>query len=180
MNQELRKRAGENLRFMRTSRRMTALDLAIKLNEEFGETITESAILKYEKGERPMSQERVVQFAFCLNCSVASLMDGLDLNQERRQEKKELRQLPRSVHAIFHWVATSWKGNIAVLATAFGLYAATPHKYRRHAMMELLSQIDKAVKKGDLRQDDIPECIRIGIPALERSLGNLYDKEENQ
>lgn len=177
MKSDLSKRGGSNLRYIRHLRNMSAEDLSAKMMELFGEDVSASAIMKYESGERPITQEHTSKFASCLGCNIATLMDGLDLSQTQTTTIQELRSLPRVVHEIFYWVATKWHGNIVSLATAFGLYAATPARYRRYAMMELLSQIDRAVSEGAIRWEDIPSCIRQGIPALQRSLGSLYDED---
>ena len=176
MKSELSMRGGSNLRYIRRLRGMTVEDLSAAMMQLFGEDLSPSAISKYESGVRPITQEHTAKFAKCLNCSIASLMDGLDLNQEPVNDTRELRMLPVVVHQIFHWVATRWDGNIVALATAWGLYAATPGRYRKYAMMELLTQKDNAVRAGDMKETDIPDCIRKGIPSVEALLGGLYDE----
>lgn len=176
MKTDLSARGGANLRYIRKLRKLSAEELSSRMMELFGEDVSASAIRKYEAGERPITQEYTAKFAKALNCSVAALMDGLDLSQEPTAQIQELRLLPRVVHEIFHWVATKWQGNIVALATAFGLYAATPGRYRKYAMMELLVQKDKAIQDGVMTESDIPDCIRSGIPAVEEELGGLYDE----
>lgn len=177
MKSELSIRGGANLRYIRKLRGLSTDDLAGLMAARFGTDITGSAICKYESGDRPITQALTAEFAAVLNCSVATLMDGLDLNQTPAPETQELRQLPKIVHEIFHWVATVWKGNIVALATAFGLYAATPGRYRKYAMMELLTQVSAAIQDGAIDQEDIPACIRQGIPTVEQLLGGLYDND---
>lgn len=176
MKSELTKRGGANLRHIRKSRGLTAEDLASRMLEMFSEDISASAILKYESGDRPITQEYTAMFAAFLDCSIAALMDGLDLNQTRSENITELRKLPPVVHDIFYWVATKWQGNIIALATAFGLYAATPGRYRKFAMMEILTQKEHAIREGAMKQEEIPSCISQGIPTVEELLGGLYDE----
>lgn len=177
MKTELSTRGGANLRNIRKLRGLSAEELSARLMERYRQDISASAILKYESGDRPITQEHTAIFAACLDCSVAALMDGMDLSQPRSDTFRELRRLPQPVHEIFYWCATKWRGNIVALATAWGLYAVTPGRYRKYAMMELLSQKDRAIQDGALQEADIPACIRSGIPTVEELLGGLYDDE---
>ena len=156
MKTELSKRGGANLRYVRKRRGMTTDDLCDLMMQKFGEEISPSAILKYECGDRPISQVLTAQFAACLNCSIATLMDGMDMSQEPKPDVQELRKPPPVVHDIFYWCAPRWNGNIVALATAWGLYAATPGRYRKYAMMELLNQSERAVSDGAMKYEDIP------------------------
>lgn len=171
---ELTTRGGANLHHMRKARGMTASRLADMMMERFGVSLSPSIISKYESGAVAMTQPLVAQFAACLDCSVATLMDGLDLSQNRSDSVQELRKLPPDVHEIFYWVATRWDGDIVALVTAFGQYAAVPEEYRKYAMMELLTQKSRAITAGDMAVSDTPDCVTRNLPHLEELLGSRY------
>lgn len=167
-------RGGANLKYVRKLRGLTANQLASLMMERFGVSISPSALSKYESGKLPISQEMVAQFAFCLDCSIATLMDGLDLTQNSTDSVHELRKLPPDVHEIFYWVATQWHGDIVALVTAFGQYAAVPEEYRKAAMLELLTQKEQAIIDGAMAEASTPECVKRNLPHLEDLLGALY------
>lgn len=175
MREQLRKRGGENLRAIREMRGLTCKQLADRVAERYGIQIGADSICKYERGTVPVAADMVAIFAACLDCSVATLMDGMDLNQPRSETVQELRMLSRDSHETFHWVATKWRGDADALITAFGAYAATPGRYRKYAMMELLVQIDRAIRDGSMKKEDIPPSVLRGLPHVEELLGGLYE-----
>lgn len=175
MKSDISVRGGSNLRYMRTMRCLSLSQLSALMMERFGEEVSESTISRYESGDRPLTQQLIVHFAACLNCSVATLMDGLDLSQPKQDTVQELRMLSPDSHETAHWISTKWQGDADALITAWGAYAATPGPYRKFAMMELLIQMDHAIHDGKLSMDDIPPSVLRGLPHVEELLGGLYE-----
>lgn len=175
MREQLRKRGGENLRAIREMRGLTCKQLADRIAERYGIVIGADSISKYERGSVPLSGDMIPIVAACLDCSIAALMDGLDLNQPRSEIVQELRMLSHDSHSTLRWVGTEWRGDADALITAFGAYAATPGRYRKYAMMELLIQMDRAIRDGAISIEDIPPSVLRGIPHVEELLGGLYD-----
>src|SRR5688572_17698382 len=79
---------GGSIRRVRTTKRLTQMDLAAHLEIDFGIEIDRSAVGKIERGERKLTDIELVAFAEALGVSVSDLLPDSPLealvNQMRR------------------------------------------------------------------------------------------------
>lgn len=151
---------------------------AEKLSEEYegrtGKKLSSDAIVKLERGIRPINLEQIIDFALVLDCSIQTLLEGTDPRLSQTETTKEMRMLSEQSNRVMRWVGSEWEGDSDALITAFGMYAAVPGEYRKWAMLELLTQKGKAIESGAMTEGDIPDCVKEGMPHLEELLGGLY------
>lgn len=171
---EIAERVGLNIKSMRMIRAMTLDKLSQRIEQLTGETITANTIGKYERGAILPGLDKLMLLAIGLDCNLTSLQEGIDPRREAKTEFREMRMLSEQSGDIMRWVSSEWEGDTDALITSFGLYAATPGEFRRHALMELIEQKNAAIKAGDMAEDDIPECVKRGLPHMLESLGGLY------
>ena len=157
-------RLGRNLKAIREKRGLTAEQVAERIG------ITADSVYKYERGERRLSVEVMMQGVAALEDSVMNVLRGLD-PRGYHDDGKAYNILSPSESKIMRYLATDWKGDIHALVIADGLYAALPEEYRREVIMAMVMQADRAVADGKLKQDQLPE----GMEYMLQQLGKLYD-----
>lgn len=163
------KALGENLRNIRTLRRLTVSQVADIVG------ISPDDVRKYERGERALTVEKMISFAVAVNCSLPSMLEGLDPRMgEQQRLTRELRLLSRNEHGILHYMATEWDGDRKALIISDGVYMAIPPYRRREVIMTLELQKEAALRCGEITEDDLPEDVEY----MQEKLGQLYTPGE--
>lgn len=161
---------GENIRSVRRLRGMTGEALSRAIQAKCGCTISDGAIRRWERNERSVTVGDLIMLAIALDCSLQTLLDGLDPRMGNVPETKgKIGMLSPEDHQILRHLATDWRGDIHALIVAMGVYGALPEPYARDAMIGLMLQMAEAIRNGELSVHDLPD----GIPYLEKKIGGL-------
>lgn len=155
---------GANLKRLRKLRSLTV--------EAFASLVDESpdSIRHYERGDRPLSVEKLYSYAIALDADPQSLLLDLDPRKPSPPLKGEVHRLSADDSAIMRKISTEWQGDIHALCIAVGLYAALPPESRREVVMSLRLESDKALQSGTLSISDLPP----NLSYLEQQHGSLY------
>ena len=154
---------GNNIRNMRKIRGMT-IEQAADLCE-----ITKDAWRKYEKGERSLTVEDMLQIADVLNCSEQNFLRGL--RGEPEPTVKEIRKLDRDEHEILEHISTDFRGDRKALIIATGVYASIPPQRRREIMLVLNMQMEDSIRCGEIAAESLPR----GTEYMQAALGKLFE-----
>ena len=153
---------GRNLKALRKLRGLSVNALAELLG------LSPDAVRKYERGERAVTTENLVQWSVKLNCSEQSILADLDPRTSQPEAPRaEFRTLRRDESEIFRYLSTQWDGDVHALILAMRLYAALPEEGRAAVIMEMILQRDRYLK---------PEEYPVGMDYIEQALGGLYTK----
>lgn len=153
---------GQNLKALRKLRGLSVNAWAELLG------IAADSVRRYERGERSVTTEQLVNWAVKLNCSQQSILADLDPRTAQAEAPRgEFRTLRRDESEIFRYLSTEWPGDVHALILAMRLYAALPAEGRAAVMMELILQRDK-----HLTQEEYPA----GMAYIEQAIGGLYTK----
>ena len=165
---------GRCIRAARERRGLSSTDLACKLSSLFpDQAITDSAIRKYERGERVFPYSLIVRISIALDCSIQTLTDGTDPRHPMDRAAPALEEfgiLSDAEHEAFRYMATRWDGDRHALIIFIRLYMALPPQYRRDAPLSLLVQAEAALRDGAITRDQLPD----NLDYLEQQWRNLY------
>lgn len=164
---------GENLRGTRAQLSLSAETVA-KLAESAGLDISPGTIRRYERGEQKIPAEDVIMLAVAMDISHQQLVAGADPRQaQRKPSSRPIRSLRQQDSGILMDLATKWDGDIHALLLADAIYATLPVSRRREIIMDLLLQLEAAVRSEEIKLDDLPD----GLIYLQQYAGGMYDKK---
>lgn len=162
---------GNNLRAIRQRRGLSSEQVAMRLADQ-GVQLSGRAIRNYENGERECTVDMMVHLAVALDCSLQTLLAGLDPRMDGDERQAEFKLLTPFEHGVFSFMATEWDGDRHALILFDALYMALPPKYRREAPLSLFAQAEMAVRDGAVRPEQLPP----NMDYLEQKWRELYKK----
>ncbi len=161
---------GENIRSVRRLRGMTAEELAQAIQTKCDYTITDGAIRRWERNERSITVDDLIMLAVSLECSLQTLLDGLDPRMGDVPETHgKIGMLSPEDHQILRHLATDWRGDIHALIVADGVYGCLPERLAMDAIMHMMELLQLGIQSGEIRVKDLPQ----GLPYLEEKIGGL-------
>lgn len=161
---------GENIRSVRRLRGMTGEALSRAIQSKCGCTISDGAIRRWERNERAVSVDDLIMLAIALDCSLQTLLDGLDPRMGDVPETKgKIGMLSPEDHQILRHLATDWRGDIHTLIVADGVYGCLPEHLALEVIMYMMELLHRGIQSGEVRVQDLPQ----GLPYLEEKIGGL-------
>lgn len=163
---------GENIRCTRAQMSLSAETVA-KLAESVGLDISPGTIRRYERGEQKIPAEDVIMLAVAMDISHQQLVTGADPRQAQlKPSGRPIRNLKLQDSRILMDLATRWDGDIHALLLADAVYASLTVDRRREIVMDLLIQMEEAIKAGEIDPDNLPD----GLIYLQQYTGGMFEK----
>lgn len=160
---------GQNLKAFRELRGLSA--------EQAGKLVglTTDAVYKYERGERQMTVQRLIQCAVALDTNVQTLIQGLDpRNKQDAAQFRELRCMSPEEHGIAMYLASSWDGDVKALMYWAYLYTMVPRAHRGELALPVVMEVERMTDAGQLPAERLQPI----VDYVRNATGGLLDVPE--